>query len=169
MKACFRAVATIVPVVVVAGCSAPEEASSEPDTVTLTTTVEAKPAPENTAVPQTKEASQVGGFCGTAGDDIEINASSATSCEFALAMYDAAISAEYQMRSVDPNDSTAPKAAMARGLQVASPVTGQTYTINCMKSSAGGSLICTQPGDDTVGATLNGPTPGYWHSDRAPA
>lgn len=184
----------ILPAVVLAGCSAPSE--PEPEPVTVTSTVLAEPTqppasadraenataaagaePAGTDVPQGWNPSQVGGTCGTVDGGIRVEAKSATSCGFAWELYKAALSATYTGQHDNPSDPTSPTVAMARGLRVASPVTGETYPITCFKSSGGETLSClkledgasiTLHGDDTVRAEFHGPTPAFWHSQQAP-
>ncbi|QPK84114.1 hypothetical protein G7Y29_04935 [Corynebacterium qintianiae] len=164
-------------VLALAGCGAQGEAG--PQTVTMTTIAYVDPeTPEEQASagpgerPETAEkqtsipASQVGGDCGTMENGITVTAYTATSCEFARAIYPVATSATYAPVTKDP---TVTALDSVRGLQVASPVTGETYTIDCFKSSAGDTLRCHEPGNEkTVGADYSGPGPAYWHSVQSP-
>lgn len=181
MKAHFFIPATIA-VLLVTGCSAEQPTESVPEPVTVTSTVFAEatdsptsaasahapePAgsPAAEAQPATQTASQVGGFCGTVQGEIEVEAFSATSCEFAMEMYNAAINATFTMSRSDPTTTAVPA---VHGLKVSSPITRQTYTIDCFIGSAGDTLSCKMPGDETVGADFRGTTGAYWYSDRAP-
>ncbi|MEX3505229.1 hypothetical protein [Corynebacterium sp. LK2510] len=166
---------------VLAGCSVGEGSGPGTVTITATTYVDAgAPADDAGGVPAsepgagavaqpdagTVPASQVGGECGTVGDGIRVRAYSATSCEFAMAIYPVAISATYTLHRSSPS---APGADAASGLSVVSPVTGQTYPITCFKTSSGSTLSCYKPDEEkTVGADFSGPTEAYWHSNQSP-
>ncbi|MDY5784638.1 hypothetical protein [Corynebacterium sp.] len=166
---------------VLAGCSVGEGSGLGTVTITATTYVDAgapaddaggapvaEPGAGAVAQPEagTVPASQVGGECGTVGDGIRVRAYSATSCEFAMAIYPVAISATYTLQQRGPS---APVADAATGLSVVSPVTGQTYPISCSKSSDGGVLSCRKPDEEkTVGADFSGPTQSYWYSNQSP-
>ena len=71
-----------------------------------TETVTKEAAPEQPAPPaggnHNINVGQIGGYCGTSSSGDSIDAGDATSCEFAAAVFDAAMQASYTMRSKDP-------------------------------------------------------------------
>lgn len=136
-----------------ASCSGPNT-SSAPATITTVVTVadapvSTPPSPASgdtgTAAAETNpersvvDATGVGAVCNRVlanGDELKVG--EATSCEFALAMYEAAFSATYYMHSSDPTANALPRTSF----ELRSPVTGETYPINCYSGSDGKGLRC---------------------------
>lgn len=172
-----------IPCLILSGCSSDTGSQEQPETITVTQTTmaEEKPAPadeasqaneskpkyppEETSPPVPEPAApsgnhnitvgQVGGYCGTTSAGEEIDAYDATSCEFAAAIYDAAMQADFAS-----SGNSTPHVY----LDVVSPATGGTYPIDCWPGSSGETLICDNPNDRDVGAYFTGPNGGYWHS-----
>ena len=172
-----------IPCLVLSGCSGDPGSQDQPETITVKQTTIAEENPESAdESPQADESEptepaekapssapepaapvgnhnitvgQVGGYCGTTSAGEEIDAYDATSCEFAAAIYDAAMQADFAS-----SGSSTPHVY----LDVVSPATGGTYPIDCWPGSSGETLICDNPNDRNVGAYFTGPNGGYWHS-----
>lgn len=160
----------------ISACGAPNAAQDSPETVTVKQTVTEyeDPTPAETAPPAGEAApeaqpeqpapeaapappagnhninvGQVGGDCGTTDSGIPIKAGSATSCEFAAAMFDAALQATFTVTHVASSEVTqVPHAAVT----VASPVTKETYNLDCRLGSDWATVTCEKPEDRTVSA-----------------
>ena len=95
---------------------------------------------------QTINASQVGGDCGVTPEGDTILAGSATSCEFAAAMFGPAKKASYALYQADPTVNP----LYTAGITAKSPVTGESYQLTCQISSDLAGLSCRKPGDNSV-------------------
>ncbi|WP_018023380.1 hypothetical protein [Corynebacterium ulceribovis] len=156
-----------------AGCGSDPE---PPAAVTVTTTVPAddddsiesvdgpasdeaaaKPtqaAKPKTYIPAPEHQGQVGGKCGYIEGSIEVNAASRTSCDFAYAMFSAAAQQTYatQFSDLSPNVP----APFAEGMQVDSPVTGETYTVDCSFGvNTTTSMFCAERGNLAAGVSAD--------------
>ncbi|QGU01817.1 hypothetical protein CKALI_04695 [Corynebacterium kalinowskii] len=126
----------------------PSEASSLATTVAETT-----PSPETSK--HAIKAGQVGGDCGISAQGDQIHAYPQTSCEFAAAMYDAAITLTYQNKK-----GASGNFAYSADTTVNSPVTGQPYALRCYLGSDQRGLICAKvDSQNTVGATFHSTNP----------
>lgn len=149
-----------------ASCSDPNTSSTPASITTVVTVADAPvstpPSPASgdtgTAAAETKperavvDATGVGAVCNRVlanGDELKVG--EATSCEFALAMYEAALGATYYMHSSDPTVTALPRTSF----ELRSPVTGETYPINCYAGSDSRALSCYNPNDETVGIGVN--------------
>lgn len=126
--------------------SSPEKDTKQPRTETVTKQAEpdqpAPPAGGNHNI----NVGQIGGYCGTSSSGDSIDAGDATSCEFAAAVFDAAMQASYTMRSKDPTVT----AVYHADITASSPVTKQSYNLDCRMGSDQRVLTCEKPGDKTV-------------------
>ena len=93
---------------------------------------------------------QIGGYCGTSSSGDSIDAGDATSCEFAAAVFDAAMQANYTLRSKSPTVT----ATYHADITASSPVTEQSYNLDCHMGSDQRNLTCEKPGDNTVRASF---------------
>ena len=111
--------------------SSPEKDTKQPRTETVTKQTEpdqpAPPAGGNHNI----NVGQIGGYCGTSSSGDSIDAGDATSCEFAAAVFDAAMQASYTMRSKDPTVT----AVYHADITASSPVTKQSYNLDCRMGS----------------------------------
>lgn len=128
-----------------------EETSPEKETKQRRTeTVTKEAAPEQPTPPaggkHNIHVGQIGGYCGTSSSGDSIDAGDATSCEFAAAVFDAAMQASYTMRSKDPTVT----AVYHADITASSPVTKQSYNLDCRMGSDQRVLTCEKPGDKTV-------------------
>ena len=89
---------------------------------------------------------QIGGYCGTSSSGDSIDAGDATSCEFAAAVFDAAMQASYTRRSKSPTVT----ATYHADVTASSPVTKQSYDLDCHMGTDLRNLTCEKPGDKTV-------------------
>ena len=101
---------------------------------------------------------QIGGYCGTSSSGDSIDAGDATSCEFAAAVFDAAMQASYTMRSKDPTVT----AVYHADITASSPVTKQSYNLDCRMGSDQRMLTCEKPGDETVQASFETADRSVW-------
>lgn len=101
---------------------------------------------------------QIGGYCGTSSSGDSIDAGDATSCEFAAAVFDAAMQASYTMRSKDPTVT----AVYHANITASSPVTKQSYNLDCRMGSDQRVLTCEKPGDKTVRASFETADQSVW-------
>ena len=173
---------TVVPCLVLSGCSGDPGSQGQPETITVTqTTMQAeapnsaeqqdpveqltepqKKAPEDTphspasAAGYTINPGQIGGDCGTTADGMTLSAGDATSCEFAGAMYEAGLNAEYRWRQLSPDRN----GAYGAELTVASPITKETYEISCAIGSDQRYLGCGVYDDNSVHVSV-GPVTDY--------
>ena len=171
-----------IPCLILSGCSGDTESQEQPATITVTqTTVQSnspdatdQPAPsEQQTEPQeetqedtphspapaagyTINPGQVGGDCGTTADGMTLSAGDATSCEFAGAMYEAGLNAEYRWRQLSPDRN----GAYGAELTVASPITKETYEISCAIGSDHRYLGCGVYDDNSVHVSV-GPVTDY--------
>lgn len=132
-----------------------EETSPEKETKQhRTETVTKEAAPEQPTPPaggkHNIHVGQIGGYCGTSSSGDSIDAGDATSCEFAAAVFDAAMQASYTMRSKDPTVT----AVYHADITASSPVTKQSYNLDCRMGSDLRGLTCEKPGDKTVQASF---------------
>lgn len=102
----------------------------------------------------TTNASQIGGDCGTTPQGYPITAGSATSCEFAVAMFASASKATYTMTPYDPSNPTVGSLYTAH-ITAKSPVTGENYDLICRIGSDSADLTCAKPGDRSVSGSFN--------------
>ena len=90
--------------------------------------------------------------------DSSIDAGDLTSCEFAAAVFDAAMQASYTMRSKDPTVT----AVYHADITASSPVTKQSYNLDCHIGSDQRDLTCEKPGDRTVSASFQTADKSVW-------
>ena len=101
---------------------------------------------------------QIGGYCGTSSSGDSIDAGDATSCEFAAAVFDAAMQASYTLRSPDPTVT----AVYHADVSASSPVTKQSYDLDCHMGTDLRNLTCEKPGDNTVRASFETADKSIW-------
>ena len=140
-----------------------EETSPEKETKQRRTeTVTKEAAPEQPTPPaggkHNIHVGQIGGYCGTSSSGDSIDAGDATSCEFAAAVFDAAMQASYTMRSKDPTVT----AVYHADITASSPVTKQSYNLDCHIGSDQRDLTCEKPGDRTVRASFQTADRSVW-------
>ena len=140
-----------------------EETSPEKETKQhRTETVTKEAAPEQPTPPaggkHNIHVGQIGGYCGTSSSGDSIDAGDATSCEFAAAVFDAAMQASYTMRSKDPTVT----AVYHADITASSPVTKQSYNLDCHIGSDQRDLTCEKPGDRTVSASFQTADKSVW-------
>ena len=140
-----------------------EETSPEKETKQRRTeTVTKEAAPEQPTPPaggkHNIHVGQIGGYCGTSSSGDSIDAGDATSCEFAAAVFDAAMQASYTMRSKDPTVT----AVYHADITASSPVTKQSYNLDCHMGSDQRDLTCEKPGDRTVSASFQTADKSVW-------
>ena len=127
-----------------------------------TETVTKEAAPEQPAPPaggnHNIHVGQIGGYCGTSSSGDSIDAGDATSCEFAAAVFDAAMQASYTMRSKNPTVT----AVYQADITASSPVTKQSYNLHCHMGSDQRVLTCEKPGDNTVSASFETADRSVW-------
>lgn len=134
--------------------TAEESATADnPDSTSTTTEEDEGPSPtradeqqEEEAGEQTINASQVGGDCGVTPEGDAIFAGSATSCEFAAAMFGPAKKASYALYQADPTVNP----LYTADITAKSPVTGESYQLTCQIGSDLAGLSCRKPGDNSV-------------------
>ena len=140
-----------------------EETSPEKETKQRRTeTVTKEAAPEQPTPPaggkHNIHVGQIGGYCGTSSSGDSIDAGDATSCEFAAAVFDAAMQASYTLRSPDPTVTSVYHADVS----ASSPVTKQSYDLDCRMGSDQRVLTCERPGDKTVRASFETADKSIW-------
>lgn len=140
-----------------------EETSPEKETKQRRTeTVTKEAAPEQPTPPaggkRNIHVGQIGGYCGTSSSGDSIDAGDATSCEFAAAVFDAAMQASYTLRSPDPTVTSVYHADVS----ASSPVTKQSYDLDCRMGSDQRVLTCERPGDKTVRASFETADKSIW-------
>lgn len=140
-----------------------EETSPEKETKQRRTeTVTKEAAPEQPTPPADGKhnihVGQIGGYCGTSSSGDSIDAGDATSCEFAAAVFDAAMQASYTLRSPDPTVTSVYHADVS----ASSPVTKQSYDLDCRMGSDQRVLTCEKPGDKTVRASFETADKSIW-------
>ena len=140
-----------------------EESGPDKDTKhRRTETVTKEAEPEQPAPPaggnHNINAGQIGGYCGTSSSGDSIDAGDETSCEFAAAVFDAAMQASYTMRSKDPTVT----AVYHADVTASSPVTKQSYNLDCHMGSDQRMLTCEKPGDKTVQASFETADKSVW-------
>ena len=140
-----------------------EETSPEKETKQhRTETVTKEAAPEQPTPPaggkHNIHVGQIGGYCGTSSSGDSIDAGDATSCEFAAAVFDAAMQASYTLRSPDPTVTSVYHADVS----ASSPVTKQSYDLDCRMGSDQRVLTCEKPGDKTVRASFETADKSVW-------
>ena len=140
-----------------------EETSPEKETKQRRTeTVTKEAAPEQPTPPaggkHNIHVGQIGGYCGTSSSGDSIDAGDATSCEFAAAVFDAAMQASYTLRSPDPTVTSVYHADVS----ASSPVTKQSYDLDCRMGSDQRVLTCERPGDKTVRASFETADKSVW-------
>lgn len=101
---------------------------------------------------------QIGGYCGTSSSGDSIDAGDATSCEFAAAVFDAAMQASYTRRSKNPTVT----AVYHADITASSPVTKQSYNLDCHMGSDQRNLTCEKPGGNTVRASFQTADNSVW-------
>ncbi|PMC71974.1 hypothetical protein [Corynebacterium aurimucosum] len=134
--------------------TAEESATPESPVSTSSTTEEDEgPSPtradeqqEEESGEQTTNASQVGGDCGLTPEGDTILAGSATSCEFAAAMFGPARKASYTLYQADPTVNP----LYTANITAKSPVTGESYQLTCQIGSDLAGLSCRNPDDNNV-------------------
>ena len=142
---------------------AEEESSPQKDTKQRRTETVTKEAEPEQPAPQAGgnhniNAGQIGGYCGTSSSGDSIDAGDATSCEFAAAVFDAAMQASYTLRSPDPTVTSVYHADVS----ASSPVTKQSYDLDCRMGSDQRVLTCERPGDKTVRASFETADKSIW-------
>lgn len=140
-----------------------EETSPEKETKQhRTETVTKEAAPEQPTPPaggkHNIHVGQIGGYCGTSSSGDSIDAGDATSCEFAAAVFDAAMQASYTLRSPDPTVTSVYHADVS----ASSPATKQSYDLDCRMGSDQRVLTCEKPGDKTVRASFETADKSIW-------
>ena len=137
--------------------STPESSNSS----SITTEEEEGPFPTRADKQQEKEsgeqtinASQVGGDCGVTPEGDTILAGSATSCEFAEAMFEPAKRASYALYQADPTVTP----LYTANITAKSPVTGESYQLTCQIGSDLAGLSCRKPDDNNVFAIFTSAT-----------
>lgn len=130
------------------------EKDSTPSPTTTTDDDDADDEVEDDAEENTTNASQIGGNCGTTPQGHPITAGSATSCEFAVAMFAPASKATYTMTPYDPSNPTVGSLYTAH-ITAKSPVTGEDYDLICRIASDHADLTCQKPGDRSVSGSFN--------------
>ncbi|WP_408918471.1 hypothetical protein ACKFRN_08970 [Corynebacterium kefirresidentii] len=140
-----------------------EETSPEKETKQRRTeTVTKEAAPEQPTPPaggkHNIHVGQIGGYCGTSSSGDSIDAGDATSCEFAAVVFDAAMQASYTLRSPDPTVTSVYHADVS----ASSPVTKQSYDLDCRMGSDQRVLTCERPGDKTVRASFETADKSIW-------
>ena len=140
-----------------------EETSPEKETKQRRTeTVTKEAVPEQPTPPaggkHNIHVGQIGGYCGTSSSGDSIDAGDATSCEFAAAVFDAAMQASYTLRSPDPTVTSVYHADVS----ASSPVTKQSYDLDCRMGSDQRVLTCEKPGDKTVRASFETADKSIW-------
>ena len=140
-----------------------EETSPEKETKQRRTeTVTKEAAPEQHTPPADGKhnihVGQIGGYCGTSSSGDSIDAGDATSCEFAAVVFDAAMQASYTLRSPDPTVTSVYHADVS----ASSPVTKQSYDLDCRMGSDQRVLTCEKPGDKTVRASFETADKSIW-------
>ena len=140
-----------------------EETSPEKETKQRRTeTVTKEAAPEQPTPPADGKhnihVGQIGGYCGTSSSGDSIDAGDATSCELAAAVFDAAMQASYTLRSPDPTVT----AVYHADVSASSPVTKQSYDLDCRMGSDQRVLTCERPGDKTVRASFETADKSIW-------
>lgn len=142
---------------------AEEESGSEKDSQQRRTeTVTEEPEPEQPAPSaggnHNITVGQIGGYCGTSSSGDSIDAGDATSCEFAAAVFDAAMQASYTLHSPDPTVTAVYQADITAN----SPATKQSYNLKCHMGSDQRNLTCEKPGDKTVRASFETADKSIW-------
>ncbi len=140
-----------------------EETSPEKETKQRRTETVTKEAdPEQPAPPaggnHNIHVGQIGGYCGTSSSGDSIDAGDATSCEFAAAVFDAAMQASYTRRSKSPTVT----ATYHADVTASSPVTKQSYDLDCHMGTDLRNLTCEKPGDKTVRASFETADKSVW-------
>lgn len=130
------------------------EEDSTPSPTTAADDDDADNEAHDDAEENTTNASQIGGDCGTTPQGYPITAGSATSCEFAAAMFAPASKATYTMTPYDPSNPTVGSLYTAH-ITAKSPVTGESYDLICRIGSDRADLTCQKPGDRSVSGSFN--------------
>lgn len=132
---------------------AKESTPESPNSSSITTEEDEGPSPTRADKQQEKEsdeqtinASQVGGDCGVTPEGDTILAGSATSCEFAEAMFEPAKRASYALYQADPTVNP----LYTANITAKSPVTGESYQLTCQIGSDLAGLSCRKPDDNNV-------------------
>lgn len=133
--------------------TAKESTPESPNSSSITTEEDEGPSPTRADKQQEKEsdeqtinASQVGGDCGVTPEGDTILAGSATSCEFAEAMFEPAKRASYALYQADPTVNP----LYTANITAKSPVTGESYQLTCQIGSDLAGLSCRKPDDNNV-------------------
>lgn len=124
----------------------PDSSSSTSEEVEGPSPTRADEQQEEESGEQTINASQVGGDCGVTPEGDTIFAGSATSCEFAAAMFGPAKKASYALYQADPTVNP----LYTANITAKSPVTGESYQLTCQIGSDLAGLSCRKPGDNSV-------------------
>lgn len=135
-----------------------DDTSTEEDSTPSPTTAaddadDADDEAQDDAEEKSTNASQIGGDCGTTPQGYPITAGSATSCEFAVAMFASASKATYTMTPYDPSNPTVGSLYTAH-ITAKSPVTGENYDLICRIGSDSADLTCAKPGDRSVSGSF---------------
>lgn len=134
-----------------------DDTSTEEDSTSSPTTAadddDADDEAHDDSEENTTNASQIGGDCGTTPQGDPITAGSATSCEFAVAMFAPASKATYTMTPYDPSNPTVGSLYTAH-ITAKSPVTGENYDLICRIASDNADLTCQKPGDRSVSGSF---------------
>lgn len=93
-------------------------------------------------------ASEIGAECNrTLANGDQIRMESATSCDFAMAMYEKALASTFELYSPDPTVTQIP----VTSFDLRSSVTGESYPIRCRVGSDSSTITCENVNDSTVG------------------
>lgn len=103
--------------------------------------------------------SKVGGACGTTAEGAKLRAHEATSCEFAQAIYQTALKANFEPFALSPDATRIPRASIS----VTSPVNNESYDLKCTIGSANTDMDCIDQSDRSVGVSVGFPNAGYLH------
>lgn len=103
--------------------------------------------------------SKVGGPCGNTAEGAKLKAHEATSCEFARAIYQTALKANFEPFALSPDATSIPRASIS----VTSPINNESYDLTCTIGSANTDMDCIDQSDRSVGVSVGFPHAGYLH------
>ena len=103
--------------------------------------------------------SNVGGPCGNTAEGAKLKAHEATSCEFARAIYQTALKANFEPLALSPDATSIPRASIS----VTSPINNESYDLTCTIGSANTDMDCIDQSDRSVGVSVGFPHAGYLH------
>lgn len=123
----------------------------------------APPAPAQAATYSVSNSSQVGGQCASDIPNVSVETGSATSCGFAIAVFNQLVGAPWNLEGRDPTVNQLPTTYV----QAASPVTGQSYSMRCYAGSDRHTITCSEQGagnDQSLQTTFSASSPAIWPS-----